>query len=102
MLIPRIALPAVAFSTAAPTFSRVASARTQFRALDSRLRRCASGHVANPNCSRDVGTEGTYWVVTLACLAGLPYWNRRLPADGLRLLVVALGEPYDSNLLAIS
>ena len=92
----------MAFSTASPAFQCVASAHTQFRALDSRLRGCASGYVANPDCSRDVDTAGTYWFVTLASFAILGCWNRHLPADGLRLLVVALGEPHDSNLLEVS
>ena len=35
-------------------------------------------------------------------VAVLGYWHRHLSADGLRLLVVALGEPYDSNLLEVS
>ena len=44
----------------------------------------------------------TYWFVTLACFAVLDCWHRHVSADGLRLLVVALGEPYDSNLLEVS
>ncbi len=55
-----------------------------------------------PIASRDMGKRGTYWFVTLACFAVLDCWHRDVSADGLRLLVVALGEPYDSNFLEVS
>src|SRR4029078_9569142 len=91
LLIPRIALPAVAFFAASAAFQCVEPARTQFCALDSRLRRRASGYVANSNCCRDVGRGKTYWLVTLARLSALGLWHSLVSGDRLPLIVVGVG-----------
>ena len=55
-----------------------------------------------PIASRYMGKRRTYWFVTLACRSVLGRCHRDVSVDGLRLLVVALGEPYDSNFLEVS
>jgi len=48
-----------------------------------------------------VGTRPTCWLIELAEFANFGCLDRDLSAHGLRILVVALGQPYDPALLAV-
>ena len=91
----------MALSAATPALQRTASLGAQFRAFDSRFRHCSSGHVANPTRGSDVGARSAYRFVKLGRSTRVGRLHRYVSADGLRLLVVALGKPYGSGLLAI-
>src|SRR5207244_9113156 len=85
------ALAPMAISAAAPAFQYAAPARAQLCALDSGLRCRTSRHVADLDRRRDVGTRSAYRFAELACTSRVGGWDRDVPPDGLRLLVVALG-----------
>ena len=90
----------MAIPSAPPAFQRAASPGAQFCALDSWIRDRSSRHAANPASDSDVGTRETYWFVKLAGRPVLDRLRGDVSADGLRLLVVALGQSHDSSLLA--
>src|SRR5262249_24586780 len=94
------ALAPMAISVAPTTFQYAASPRPQLCALDSRFCHRSPGHAANPARGGDVGARSPHRFVKLAAAARLGRCDRHLSADGLCLLVVALGQSYDPNLLA--
>src|SRR6266496_4529768 len=100
LCISRAALLAMAFSAAPPAFQRNAPATAQFCALDSWIRHRPSRHAANPARGRDVGTRSACRFVELGRSARMGRLHRHVSAHGLRLLVVALGQPYGSTVLA--
>src|SRR5205807_7335715 len=91
----RAVVTAMAISAAPPAFQHAESSGTELRALDSWVRHRPSRHATNPTCDSDVGTRPAYWFIKLARLTGGGRCHRNVYAHGLRLLVVALGEPYD-------
>ena len=92
----------MAIPVATPTFQDASSARTEFRALDSRFRHRASCYVADSDRDRVLGSAPTRGVVKLDSPPGVGRRDRNVPVDGLRLLVVALGHAYGPSFLAIS
>src|SRR6266508_2266588 len=100
--IPRATFVAMALSAATSAFQHAASARAQFCPLAARIRDRPSRHAANSDRRRDVGTTETHRFVKLACCALVGCCDRNVSADGLRLLVVALGQPYGPAFLAFS
>ena len=94
-------LASVAISIATSTFQYPTPAGTEFCALNSRLRHCASGDVAYSDRDRDLGTTATRRVIALDLSSNLGSRDRDISSDGLRLLVVALGHAQGAVLLAI-
>ena len=64
--ISRIALAAMAFSTATAALKRRPPAGAQFCSLNPWLRRCSSRHAADSDRDRGVGARAAYRVVELA------------------------------------
>ena len=91
----------MALSAATPAFQRPTPSGAQFCALDSGFRHRSSGHAANSTCGSDVGARSAYRFVKLGRSARMGRLRRYVSADGLRLLVVALGQSHGSALLAI-
>jgi len=91
----------MALSAATPAFQRAASSGAQLRAFDSRFRDRSSGHATNPTRGSDVGARSAYRFVKLGRSTRVGRLHRYVSAHGLCVLVVALGKPYGSGLLAI-
>ncbi len=91
----------MALSDATPAFQRAASSGAQFRAFDSGFRDRSSGHAANPTRGSDVGARSAYRFVELGRSTRMGRLHRDVSADGLCVLVVALGKPHGSGFLAI-
>ena len=102
LLIPGAALAAMAFSSASPTFQCTPSPGTQLRPLDSGFCHRSFRHATNPARDSDVGARETFWFVKLAGRPVFDRIRRDVFADGLCVLVVALGQSHDSALLAFS
>src|SRR5438046_8814826 len=100
--VSRHALAAVAFPLATTTFQYAASPHPQLCALDSRFCHRSPGHAANPARGGDVGARAPHRFVKLAAATRLGRCDRHLSADGLRLLVVALGKSYAHSLLPLA
>ncbi len=101
LCISRPALAAVAISAATPAFQRTASSGAQFCALNSRFRHCPARHAANPPRGGNVGARSTYRFIELGRSAQMGRRHRDVSHNGLRVLVVALGQSHGSALLAI-
>src|SRR4029453_1431495 len=93
---------AMALSVAPPEFQDAAPTRAQFCAVAPRLCDRPSGHAPNPDRRRNVGSAEAYRVIKLACSARVGCRDRHVSPDGLRLLVVALGQSYGAVVLAFS
>jgi len=91
----------MAISAATPAFQRTASSGAQFCAVNSRFRHRPARHAANPARGSDVGAGSTYRFVKLGRSAQMGRLHRDVSADGLRVLVVALGQSHGPALLAI-
>src|SRR5262245_22856532 len=91
----------MAISVATTAFQNASPARPEFCALDSWLRHRSSGDVAHSNRNCDLGAAATRRVIELVSPADVGRGDRDVPFDGLRLLVVALGDAHGSVLLAI-
>ena len=100
--VSRAVVTAMAISAAPPAFQRAPSLGAQFCALDSWLRHRSSRYAANSHRSWIVGARSRDRLVELAATPRLGHCHRNIPADGLRLLVVALGQSHGPNLLAVS
>src|SRR5438045_4308864 len=100
--VPCAALATMALPAASPAFRHGSSARAQFCALDSWVRHRSTGHAANSDRSGHLGARSTYRFVALACASCMGCRHSDVFADGLRLLVVALGQPHGAAILAVS
>ena len=91
----------MAISFATTTLQDAPPARPEFCALDSRLCDRSACDVAHSDRNRDVGTAATRRIIELDSPAEVGRGDRDVCFDGLRLLVVALGDAHGSVLLAI-
>ena len=98
----RPAVTPVAISFAPTAFQRAPPACPELCALDSWLRHRSSGDVADSNRHCDMGARATNRVIELASRTDLDCRDPNISFDGLRLLVVALGDAHGPVLLAIS
>src|SRR5439155_6741836 len=96
------ALAAMALPAAPPAFLRGEPTGAQFCALVPRFWHCTLRHATNSDRVGDLGRISTYRSVELAFRSGLGCWHRDVSTDGLRLLVVALGQPHGAAILAVS
>ena len=101
MSVSRLALASVAIPVATTSLQCATPARTEFCALDSWLRHRSSRDVAHSDRNCDLGAATTHRVIELVSPADVGRGDRDVPFDGLRLLVVALGDAHGSVLLAI-
>src|SRR5207245_1550050 len=100
--VSRTVLIAMAIPPASPAFQRAATTGAQFCAFDSWLRHRSPRHAPNPTCGSDVGARSAYRFVKLGFPSGLGCRHRDVSADGLCLLVVALGQSHGAAVLAVS
>src|SRR5260370_24780588 len=96
----RVALVPMAAPASATTFQRAAPAGPQFCSFDSWIRDRSAGDVADPVGPGRLGTRSTSWSAELAAATNVARAGRDVSADGLRLLVVALGQPHSPAVLA--
>src|SRR5260370_10454645 len=92
----------MALPFAPATFLHVARYSSKFNRLNSIARCSALGRIADSSGVSRVDAGATFWSAQLGGTADLGSCHLRLFANGLRVLVVALGEPHDFALLAIS
>jgi hypothetical protein len=100
--LPRAALVAMAISAAAPTFQGASSPGAKLCALDPGLRNRAPRHVTGPVRNCDVGARPAHRIIELVSRSGMGRCDRDVSVDGLRILVVALGDAHGAALLAVS
>ena len=99
--VSRLVLASVAISVATRTFQCAGAPRSEFCALDSWLRRRSHCDVAGSNHDRDLGATATRGVIELDSPSAMGCRDRHVSFDGLRLLVVALGDAHGAVVLAI-
>src|SRR5437016_4098164 len=94
-------LAAIAFSAATAAFQRLPSIGPQLDFVHSGIPGRALRDAADSGRGSDLGAKPTRRSLELAGAADMGSRNRDLSAHGLRILVVALGQPYDPGLLAV-
>src|ERR1700693_2757080 len=92
----------MALSITARAFWSGAASDSQLCRIDPRFCDCALRDVADSVSGSGLGGKSALWFVALAWLARMDRSGRRIRFNGLRLLVVALGQSYGPALLAIS
>src|SRR5436190_8992850 len=92
----------MAFRTTPPTFLRITPYSPESDRVNSIARCSAVGSLARASDAGRVDAKSTFRFAWLDRASGLGQGHRGIFAHGLCLLVVALGEPHDSVVLAIS
>ena len=97
-----VALASAAIPIATATFRCPTPTRTEFCAFDSRFRDRSSRDVTRSDRDCYLDATATGRVIELDCSSDVGGCDRDVPLNGLRLLVVALGDAHGSVVLAIS